>query len=281
MKYFQPQNIAEYFDYIRLLGEGEFTILAGGTDLLPRYDQGMSLPEHLIDIKRFEELYGICERDDEVEIGAATTIEDLKRSALIQNSFNALGMAVHDFAGAQIRSRATIGGNICNASPAGDALPPLYIFNAKLKIRGAEYERTVPIHSFIKNPGEVGLKHGELLKSIVLPKMPHRSYFLKLGLRQAMAVSVVNFAIIYRMENGHFTYLSTAAGACAPTVVYLKKFTNAVLDNSLELNAAIELVDEDISPISDIRASAEYRRIVLKNLLKHTIISIREGEIER
>ena len=281
MKYFRPKNIAEYFEYIQPLGEGEFTILAGGTDLVPRYDQGRSLPKYLIDIKRIEELYGIYEWDDEVEIGASTTIEDLKRSASITSSFNALGMAVADFAGAQIRSRATIGGNICNASPAGDTLPALYVFNAELKILGAECERTVPIHSFIKNPGDVGLKHGELLKSIILPKVSHRSYFVKLGLRQAMAISVVNFALAYSMEKGNFTHLSIAVGSCAPTVVYLKKFADALLDNPPELNGAIELVDEDISPISDIRGSAEYRRTVLKNLLKYTITSIWEGEIER
>jgi CO/xanthine dehydrogenase FAD-binding subunit len=270
MKYHLPGSIQEYEELTGGMGEGSHAILAGGTDLIPGYEGGQPLPEHLINIKAIPELSGIQQGQKQVEIGALTSIETLRRDAHIRSHFPALAQACEDFGSVQIRHRATLGGNIVNASPAADTLPALFVYNAAVKLRGTQGERIVGVQDFILNPGEVDLQPGEILHSIQLPRSDCRSLFHKLGLRQAMAIAVVNYAIIYKIEDQHFTSLTVAAGAIAPRVVYLKTFMDAV-GKGIALDQAIALVDDDIAPIDDIRAAAGYRRMVLKNLLLHTL----------
>lgn len=281
MKYFQSNTLTEFFDYTRTLSAAEYTVLAGGTDLVPRYENGKTLPQHLINIKHIPGLQGIVEHDDSVEIGALTTVESLKMSAVITRLFPALSMAAREFAGLQIRNRATIGGNICNASPAGDLLPGLYAFAAELKIAGADSERIIPLKDFITAPGKTVLKKGEILKSVILPKSGFDSYFYKLGLRSSMAISVVNFALVYKFDQGRFDHLKIAAGSVAPAVVMLDRFARQVRENIPDLRDAAALIDDDISPISDLRATADYRRTVLKNLLIHKLESLTGVNLER
>lgn len=238
---------------------------------MPRWEQGMPLPNQLIDLKKISGLTGIQERYNEITVGALTTVQDIKDSKLIQNNFTALSDAASQFAGVQIRHRATIGGNICNASPAGDLLPGLYVHGAKVTLLGPDGERQIPISDFILGPGETGLRPQEVLVSVKLPIRAVDSLFYKLGLRQAMAISVVNFAIVSHLNSsGSFSELIVAAGAVSPTVVYLDGFASAILDGRA-IEEAIELVDDDIHPINDIRASAAYRRTALKNVLKYFI----------
>lgn len=277
MKYYSPSTIAEYFDIIQTFKDCQFTLLSGGTDLVPRYENNQPLPLHLIDIKKLEGLKGIVERDNEIEIGSLTSIEDLKKSRVIQKYFTALWMAATEFAGVQIRHRATIGGNICNASPAGDTLPPLYAFNAKLKVISQHSQRLVPISKFITGPGEVDLKSGEILQSVILHKQPYKSTFYKLGLRSAMAIAVVNFSVVYKLNGRTFSYLTVTTGAVAPTIVYLKTLTDAIVNNTKVLGGNFEQVNQDIAPITDIRATSTYRQKVLINTLRYTLNSITNG----
>ncbi len=277
MRYFRPGNLEQYFKHMETVDPSRTTILAGGTDLMPGYEQGRALPEYLIDVKSVPELCGVVERDTEVEIGALTSIESLKRSATIRRHFPALAMAADNFAGVQIRHRATIGGNIVNASPAGDTLPPLYAFDASLKIAGPDTERTIPIEDFIQGPGKVDLGPLEVLQSIILPKHHHQSTFYKLGLRRAMAVAVVSFALVYEQKGRSFSHLAVAAGAVAPGVVYLSSLVRTALEDTSTLDSAMDLVDKDIAPIDDLRATADYRRTVLKNVLRHALGSLLEG----
>lgn len=276
MKYYRPENLSQYFDYLQEIDGLHATTLAGGTDLLPQYEQGVPISSYLIDIKKIEELRGIVEREKEIEIGALTTIAVLGKNSLVKRNCHALWMATREFAGEQIRHRATLGGNICNASPAGDTLPSLYALRARLKIVGPDSERQLPIQDFILGPGEVDLNAGEILQSIILTKQSYRSTFYKLGLRQAMSIAVVNFAIVHELKNRGFSYLSVAAGAVAPTVVYLDRITEAVRENQRALDDVISLVDEDIAPITDIRGTAEYRKTVLKNMLRYYLTGLLE-----
>lgn len=277
MRYFRPRDLDHYFEYMETVDPFKATTLAGGTDLMPGYEQGRALPEHLIDIKAIPGLDGIVDRDTEVEIGALTSIESLKKSAAIQEHFPALAMAAKNFAGVQIRHRATIGGNIVNASPAGDTLPPLYAFDASVQIVGPDTERTIPVTDFIQGPGKVDLGPREVLRSVILPKGDHQSTFYKLGLRRAMAVAVVSFAVVYAWRGRHFSTLAIAAGAVAPTVVYLNALSRVIMEDPSALDSAIDLVDEEIAPIGDLRGTADYRRTVLKNILKFTLESLPEG----
>lgn len=281
MKYHLPSSMDEYEELIGRMGAASYVILAGGTDLIAGFDGGRPVPEHLIDIKAIPRMNGILEHREHVEIGALTTIEALRRDEHIRNHFPALAQSCEDFGSVQIRHRATLGGNIVNASPAADTLPALFIYNAMVKLRGIQGERVVPVQDFILNPGEVDLQRGEILYSIQLPRSECRSLFHKLGLRQAMAVAVVNYAIGYTIKDHDFTHLTVAAGAVAPRVVYLKTFMDAVAGERIALDRAIALVDNDITPVDDIRATARYRRTVLKNLLLNTLTELLADDRKR
>ena len=263
MKYFRPNSIDEYLAISNDIGKQNSTLFVGGTDLMPRYERGQKLPEAIIDLKKLSDFIGIRKVGDNIEIGAGTTIEEIKNSNLIKIHFTALWQATTEFGSVQIRNRATIGGNICNASPAGDTLPALYAFNAKLLLRNKNGIRTVPIDEFILGPGKIAIKDGEILQSIMLPLSSSNSIFYKLGLREAMAISVVSFAIIYA-END----LTIAIGAVAPTIIKLSGL------ETLSVDQILEQVDEAISPIDDIRATALYRRKALKNMLRFELEKI-------
>lgn len=271
MKYHLPRNMREYAELIGEIGETDYAILAGGTDLIAGYEGGQQLPQHLIDIKAIDGLNGIRKGKQHVEIGALTSIETLQRDAHIRQHFPALAQACEDFGSVQIRHRATLGGNIVNASPAADTLPALFVHNASVMLRGINGERKLGMQDFILSPGEVDLERGEVLCTIQIPRSDYPSLFYKLGLRQAMAIAVVNYAILYEIKDQHFTKLMVAAGAVAPRVVYLTTFVNAVVGDGAAPDQAIALVDADIAPIDDIRGTAGYRRTVLKNLLLNTL----------
>lgn len=273
MIYYAPSSLAEFSQYCQT--HDSISILAGGSDILQRWQDNPSLkPEVLIDIKKIDELSGIHESDSEIRIGALVTVQDVKKSKLIQSKYRALYEATCQFAGVQIRHRATVVGNICNASPAGDLLPGLYVHNARVELFGPNGKRTVPIQEFITGVGKISLGKEEIVTSIILPKSDELSLFYKLGLRQSMAISVINFAIAYEMDdNNNWKSLKIAAGAVAPTIVYLTSFTDALL-NGDGLDESIQLLDDDISPIDDIRASANYRSNALKNVIRYTIRQI-------
>ncbi|MFC1550856.1 FAD binding domain-containing protein [Candidatus Neomarinimicrobiota bacterium] len=274
MQYFQPSTIKEYFKLVQSMSD--FALLTGGTDLMPRYEQENFLPEHLVDLKNIGELKGISEKKDTIEIGTITTIREIESSPLIRTEFPALYQSTLDFAGVQIRNRATIGGNICNASPAGDLLPSLYVMNAKLKLVNTKSERLIPIKNFITGPGKTNIKSDEILYSIEIPKHNLKSLFFKIGLRQAMAVAVVNLAIVYDWNSSlrKFNKLNIAAGAVAPTIVYLEKFINTFKKSNWSVEEALAAVTEDISPIDDIRSTAKYRTMVLSNVLRYELNKI-------
>jgi len=271
MKYYTPSSLSELNDLFLQINESKISILSGGTDILPRWEEGITLPKHLIDLKKINSISGIVEHDDKIIIGALTTVQDIYKSELIKTKYTALHQAASQFAGVQIRHRATIGGNICNASPAGDLLPGLYVHNAMIEITESKGTRILPINEFIIGVGKTALKNNEIVSAIIFEKSEKLSIFYKLGLRQSMAISVVNFAISYRQTSqNRFDLPSIAVGAVAPTVVYLKEFTKAV-NEGLSLEKTISLIEHDISPIDDIRASAEYRRTVLRNMIQHFV----------
>ncbi len=270
MKYLSPHSIEELTHVLQ--SADHFTILAGGTDVLPQWQDNPSLkPNVLVDIKKINELNVIKSTDSEIRIGALTTVQELKKSHLLEPNLKAIREAACQFAGVQIRHRATIGGNICNASPAGDLIPSLYVYNAVIEIFGPNGNKKVPIQEFITGVGQTALEDGEIVTSIIIPKTKEKSIFYKLGLRQSMAIAVVNFAITYELEeNNRWKSLQIAAGSVAPTVVYLNAFTDSVL-NGGDIDESIQLVDNDISPIDDIRATANYRRLALKNVIRYFI----------
>lgn len=267
MKYFRPDSLDSAHKLFQQHKGKEVELLAGGTDLIPRFERGASLPDYLIDLKHLSELNSIEVLDQTIKIGALSTIQNIYDHAIIQSEFGALHQAAFEFAGPQIRHRGTIGGNICNASPAGDLLPSLYVFDATLTLQSSTGERHIPLKDFILGPGKTDLQKDELLTTISIVRTGNESFFQKLGLRQSMAISVVNLACVFKGDLHDPEFLNIAVGALAPTVVTLDSFCAAFQKAPDKLRNHLNLIDETISPIDDIRATASYRSKVLKNLI--------------
>ncbi len=278
MKYHRPTDLDACLKLMQEHPADEWRILAGGTDLLVQIEMAGNFPPNLIDIKHLPELSTVSVFEDELRIGALTTLEEIRQHELIKAEFHALHQAACQFAGLQVRNRATLGGNICNASPAGDTLPALHAFESTLLLAGPAGQREVSIGEFILAPGKTDLHPDELLLCINLPRQNRESDFFKLGLRDSMAIAVVNLATAYSLNGSGFKYLQMAAGAVAPTIVTLDHYTAAVLERSSVSEVPTGLIEQDIQPIDDIRASAGYRSKVLQRIAAAQLSEILDGD---
>ena len=247
--------------------------LAGGTDLLVRL-RGL-VPDTtppLLSLARIDELRGIALEDTFLSIGAATPFNRIIADPLIHAHAPLLARAARTIGGPAIRNMATIGGNIRTASPAGDSLPPLVVYEANLEMASPTGRRVLPIDDFLLGPGQTVLEQGELITRILVPRALSFSHdcFMKIGRRRALAISVVSFAGLVRLTGDNLiSEIRMAWGSVGPTVVRLPAL-EADLTGAPVGSATIahlrRVVQEGVSPISDLRASAEYRRLVAANL---------------
>ncbi len=275
-KYLRPKSFEEALELLDKYGE-QAKLLAGGTDLIVKMKDGVVKPKYVIDLSRLEELKFISKEDGVIKIGALTTLREIETSPIIRENVHVLSDAVEKMASWQIRNLGTIGGNLCNASPAADTAPPLLVLEAELKLTSSEGERMVPIGQFFTGPGETILKNNELLTEIQIPIMSNHAgtAFLKLGRRFAHTLSIVSVATLVVVEDDVFKDVRIALGSVAPTPVRAKKTE----DKFRDLSATKDVVEknrvwvvEDISPISDVRASAEYRKEMSIVLTKRALI---------
>jgi xanthine dehydrogenase FAD-binding subunit len=283
-RYFAPKGLDEALEALRA---GDATILAGGTDVMPQSDSGkVPLRKTLVNIRRVPELTGITLAKDEVRIGALTTITELMRDPLIRKHFPMLVEAGDHFASEQIRNAGTIGGNVCNASPAGDTLVPLLALDAVVELaakpNGAVKTHTTPLGSFITGPGKTLRAPGELLVAIRIPVPPadHVQRFYKSGTRPALDISAIAIGFAAVRAKGVLSHVRLAFGAVAPVPMRGAK-TEAILEGK---KLAPELIDlaaqaarDEIKPISDVRASDWYRRELMHNIIKRMLADVHES----
>jgi CO/xanthine dehydrogenase FAD-binding subunit len=238
----------------------------GGTDLMVRYrgysGTGPTMPGPVLFLDAIEELQSIEVSDAAVTIGAAVTmtemLEDPHIPALLRD-------AVKLIAAPGIRNRATLAGNVCNASPAGDTIPPLYVHDAEVVLTSVFGNRRVPIMNFFTGPGATVLAADEILTAITVPVLPEGCwYYRKVGTRKANALSKISAAGYARVEKGAVTDFRFSIGAVAPTVIRLSEAERLVLAGS-ERTAVIEAAAAVIRPIDDQRSTAAYRRGVALN----------------
>lgn len=256
--------------------------LAGGTDLLVRL-RGMvpgSTPP-LLSLARLEELQGITLEDTVLSIGAATPFSRIIDDPLINRHAPLLARAAQAIGGPAIRNMATIGGNVRTGSPAGDSLPPLYLYGAGIEMASRAGRRVVPIDGFLLGPGRTALQEGEVITRILVPRAPSFSHrcFEKIGRRRALAISVVSFAALARLsEDGTIAAIRMAWGSVGPTVVRLPALevdlTGAPIDRAA-IDHLRNMIRRGVSPIDDLRASAEYRRLVAANLAARFVEELR------
>ncbi len=272
--YLAPRSLDAALEALRA---GPVTILAGGTDLMPQSKTGRArFHPTLMNIRRIPELQGIGEASGMVRFGALATMTDLLENALVRSRFNALWQACDCFASDQLRNVATIGGNICNASPAGDTLVPLLVFDAHVvlasKADGTLATRTVPLRDFLVGPGRTSRRPDELLTAVEVPLPNERfvSAFYKAGARPALDISAISIGVGANPAAGALNDARIAFGAVAPTAIRAPR-TEATLEGRLvaeTIEPALKAADDEISPISDVRASAWYRRELIRNVLR-------------
>jgi xanthine dehydrogenase FAD-binding subunit len=283
-RYLAPRSIEEALEGLRA---GDVTVVAGGTDLMPQSQSGKAkFGAGLMNIRRVEGLRGITRTATGFRIGALTTITELRDSAEIREALPALWQATDRFASDQIRNAATIGGNLCNASPAGDSHVPLLVYNARIvlaaKPNGTMQTRTVPLAEFLLGPGRTAKTSAELLTAVEIDAPPPGfvSSFFKFGTRPALDISTISIGLGAVREAGRLEDVRVAIGAVAPTAIRARETEAAlegkVLDKST-IEAATAAADRDIRPITDVRATDWYRREMVRNMLERMLSDVAHG----
>lgn len=257
-------------ELMTVLMEDSVKIMAGGTDLMVKMRAGREKPEKVALLSKLKGMDEIEDLGDKIRIGCKVTHTQIVESELIKKDAQILAMAVREIGSPQIRNKGTVVGNVVNASPAGDSILALYLSNAKIIIRGPKGERSQDIEDFVIGPGKTTLYLGEYVRAIVFEKTADWiPFFNKIGQRNAMAISVTSVGALMKEDR-----IRIAFGSVAPTVVRAHKAERFFEREGIEGTRLEQFVDycmEYVTPISDIRASAWYRKEVTKNLITKII----------
>ena len=276
--YRTPHSLDEAAEILRA---GNVTVLAGGTDVMPQSRIGkLKLQPVLMSLRGVPELKGIREEGGVVRLGALVTISELLENTLVRERLKVLWQACDHFASDQIRNAATVGGNLCNASPAGDTLVPLLALDARAvlasKPNGKLHQRRVPLAEFFTGPGRTVRTGAELLAAVEVPLPPKGAVgeFYKHGTRPGLDISAIAIAFAARRDGKALRDVRVAFGAVAPTPIRAPR-TEAALEGRVPdeqtLEAAASAALGEVHPISDLRASDWYRRELIHNMLKRVV----------
>lgn len=252
----RPRNVDEALDMMR---SEQLMPIAGCTDVYVQLEFGQTPAQRYIDLWRLDELRGIGTANDVLTLGALTTYTEIIASAAVQSWLPMLVEASRLVGGVQIQTRGTVGGNIANGSPAGDSLPVFAAANAVVVLRSQEGTRRVPFDQFYTGYRTNVMRADELILAIEVPRVQGRQWFRKVGTRAAQAISKLVIAAVRSDEP------RVALGSVAPTVVRVPRTEAALAKGSIE--EAQKILQEEITPIDDIRSTADYRRRVAANLL--------------
>jgi aerobic carbon-monoxide dehydrogenase medium subunit len=273
MDYFEPKTVGEAVSLLAKYG-AEAKVIAGGTDMLVdmKYKEE---PGCLVNIKKIPGLGAIRENGGSLSIGALTTIRDLETNALVREKLPVLWESSHQFASLQIRNTATIGGNICRASPSGETLAPLLVLEAKGKCAFADGEKVQPFTSFFQGPGKSLLGTNGLLTEIDVPypAAGSKSVYLKHAVRGAMDIAMVGVAVLLTPDGvkNNVQDVRIGLGAVAPTPIRAAKAEALLRGKPLSaalIKEAAAITAAESSPISDQRSSAENRRWIVEALTR-------------
>ncbi len=271
--YYRPQTLKEAFSLMEKL-KGHAKYIAGGTDILVRIKQKAIQPDALVSLTGVSTLNNISHNGG-LSLGSMTPFRDLERDPVIARKYPALAQAVSLLANPQVRNVATMGGNLSNSAPSADCAPPLMVMEATLKLQGPGGEREVPIDDFFTGPGENCMEAEEALTEIHMPEKanPTGMAFLKVG-RVAQDIAVVNAAALVVMDKKKFRQCRLAVGAVAPVPLRLKKVEKLIEGEEIGpelLDRVGQMVEQEVSPITDVRSTEEYRRIMSGVLIKRAI----------
>jgi len=279
MSYFRPTALQ---DALVALGHGP-QVLAGGTDIYPANAQahGWGAPRltHLrdrpiLDVSGLLELNGLRSVGDSIEIGALVTWHDAIHCDL-PTWFNCVRLAGQEVGGPQIQNRGTLVGNLCNASPAADGVPPLLVLDAKLRVQSARGSREIALNQFISGNRQTLLADDEMVTTIVIPRAPAsaQSTFLKLGARRYLVISIAMVAAFVDVQDHLVVDCRIAVGACSEVAQRLPDLERRVIGAPLKQAAGLVSASDvaELTPLDDIRASAQYRRRAALELLRRAL----------
>lgn len=274
MLYDRPDTLS---DALAILGREPRTVLAGGTDLYPA-TRAAVLAGPILDIAGIREIRGVSRSDGAFRIGAATTWSEIREAAL-PPAFDALRSAAAEVGGRQIQNAGTIGGNLCNASPAADGVPPLLALDARVELADGEGRRAVALADFLLDARRTDRRPDEILTAVLVPEAASRgrSDFRKLGARRYLVISVAMVAVRLVAEEGRVAEVALAVGACGPVATRLHALEEDLRGCPLaRLAARIETpaVASALRPISDVRASADYRAEAAAELLRRACAAL-------
>ena len=282
-EFYQPATLAEASRLLKENGPGG-RFLAGGTDLVIAMKEKGLLPKYIVDLKRVPGLSGIRENGDgTITIGALTTMYSIETSPVITKKYPFLAQSAAEVGSIQIRNRATIGGNMANATPSADVAPSLIALGATAKIASADGERTLSMEEFFRGPGQNAMNPDEILTEITIPRTGPQlvGEYIKFSPRDMMDLAYIGVAVAYNLgSDKRCTGVRIVLGAVAPTPLRAKNSEALLEGKMLSEEIATQVGDEaarESKPISDVRSSADYRRAMVGVMTKRAILNAAVG----
>jgi len=269
--YLRPGNLN---DALHALASGSFQVLAGGTDVYPSHSNAVPKTT-VLDITGLSDLAGIALQDKTWRIGATTTWSTLARAEL-PPQMHGLQAAAREVGGVQIQNTGTVAGNICNASPAADGVPALLALDAELELASLQGTRRISLQQFLLGSRKTACRPDELVTAVLIPQRPGaRASFLKLGHRRYLVISIVMVSALIELDQGIIRHAAVAVGACSAVARRLHALEQKLIGH-LAHSAVIDLVSDadlaELSPIDDVRGTAEYRSEVALTLVRRAIV---------
>lgn len=275
--YYKPKSLTEFVELMKTHRK-DTTLVAGGTNLIPEIRDGVKTPKVLVDVGDLEGLSGIELDEGAVSIGAAATMTEIAGSPIVREHIPILAKAASEIGNVLTRNRATIGGNLANASPCADTAPPLLALEAVVHITdGGGVARTVPVEKFFLGYKLTRLAPGDVMTriSIPLPTAGTRGGHTKLGLRKSASICVSSVALTLLRENDHIAKARVAFGSVAPQPIRaynLEGYLEGKPVNETVLAECEQILEKEIVPISDIRGTASYRQAATGAILKRNLV---------
>jgi len=280
-RYHQPEHLDEALALLAELPGAR--LVAGGTDLMVNLKKRREArPAALVSLRRISELGRIeLSHTGRLRIGAAACLTDITAHAEVGAHYPALVEAIYVFGSLQIQNAATLGGNLCNASPGADAAPPLLVYGAQVELAGPSGPRCMPVHDFLRGPGQTALESGEVMTAVLLDRPPveSRSLFLRKS-RVKMDLATVSLALCLELEGDVCRSAQLAAGAVAPVPLRLEGAAAVLVGTSLDddvLAQAADVARKEVRPITDLRSTADYRRTLVGVLLERGVRQLRQS----
>jgi len=276
-QFLEPETFEEVHHLVEK-NKGDAVLMAGGTDLLVNLKRKVIKAKVVISLEKIKSLKQVHYSESAgLTLGSMVTVSELVETPIIKQKFPLLAIAANKIGSPQIRNRATIGGNICTARPAGDTIGPLTAYGAEVQLVLGKETRWEPISKFITGPGKTTRKEGEVLAAIRIKPFPANTgvSYIKYGVRKAMEIAMVSVTTAITFNGDKCEKATIVLGAVAPTFIRSNEAEESLVSQKVTLSAAekaAELAAGGCRPITDVRASAEYRRDLVRVLTKRGIM---------